>query len=171
MSTETPATAAKPDAAAPAAPSKPSAIGGLMRILIPAILAAAASYGGARGAVAHAAAAPAPAAEHEKAEGHAPGPTVTLDPFLVTIHDSSKKAHVMKLSVAVEFKELAKEEELKGFAPRIRDAILGYIRGLSFEEAAEGAGMEKMRTELLERCKKAGASGAERVLVTDFVLQ
>ena len=158
-------------AAAAAAPKKSSAVGGMMKLLIPAILAAGASYGGARAAAAHAPQAPVQQASVHHADAPAPGPTVALEPFLITINDSRGKGHVMKVSVAVEFDHLAKEDALKPFAPRIRDAILTYLRALTYEEAGDGARMEKMRTDMLERCAKAGASSAVRVLVTDFVLQ
>ncbi|HSO36315.1 MAG TPA: flagellar basal body-associated FliL family protein [Labilithrix sp.] len=160
-------TAAAPAAAAPA---KSSAIGGIMKLLVPALLAAGASYGGARAAAAHGPQAPA-AAESHHAEAPAPGPTVPLEPFLITIADARGKGHVMKVSVAVEFDHLAKEEGLKPFAPRIRDAILSYLRALSYEDAGDGTRMEKLRSDMLERCRSAGATSAVRVLVTDFVLQ
>jgi len=159
-----------PAATAAAAPPKSSAVGGILRLLVPAMLAAGASYGGARAAAAHG---PQPPVQQEAhhAETPAPGPTVALEPFLITVTDTKGKGHVMKVSVAVEFDHLAKEEALKPFAPRIRDAVLTYLRALSFEEAGDGTRMEKMRSEMLERCTKAGASSAVRVLVTDFVLQ
>jgi flagellar basal body-associated protein FliL len=78
----------------------------------------------------------------------------------------------MKLSVAVEFGGLVHDEAaLKAFVPRIRDAVLAYMRTLTYEEALESAHSDKLREELLERCKKAGAVGAERVLITDLVSQ
>ena len=163
---ETPAGAAAPAAAA--APPKPSAVGGLMKFIIPAILAAGASYGGARGAAAHP---PPPAAAAHKAEPAAPGPTVALEPFLVQVIDAKGKGHAMKVSLAVEFEATAKEDALKPFAARIRDAILSYVRALSYEEAADGSHVDKMRAEMLERCHSAGATGAVRLLITDFVLQ
>lgn len=158
-------------AAAAAAPKKASAAGGMLKLLIPAILAAGASYGGARAAAAHGPQAPAAPESVPHADAPAPGPTVALEPFLITINDSRSKGHVLKVTVAVEFDHLAKEDALKPFAPRIRDAILSYLRALTYEEAGDGARMEKLRTDMLERCTKAGASNAVRVLVTDFVLQ
>ena len=149
-------------------PPKSSAATGILKFLVSALLAAGAAYGGARGAAAHA---PAPAAESHKAEAQPPGPTVALDPFLVTVPDAKGKGHAMKLSIAVEFEHTQKEEGLKPFAPRIRDAILSYVRGLTHEDASDGAHMEKLRADLLERCHTAGATGAVRVLITDFVIQ
>ena len=158
---ETPA----PPAAAP--PPKRSALGAILKFIVPAILAAGASYGGARGAAAHP---PAAAAPH-KVEAQPPGPTVALEPFLVTISDAKGKGHAMKVSLAVEFDHTQKEDALKPFASRIRDAILSYIRVLSFEDAVDGGHMEKLRAEMLERCHSAGATGAARILITDLVIQ
>jgi flagellar FliL protein len=163
---ETPAAVATPPAAPP--PPKSSAAAGILKFLVPAILAAGASYGGARGAAAHPPAAAAPA---HKVEAPPPGPTVALEPFLVQITDAKGKGHAMKVSLAVEFELTQKEDALKPFAPRIRDAILSYVRGLSFEDAADGAHVEKLRKEMLERCHAAGATLAARILITDFVIQ
>lgn len=153
---------------APALPMKPSAMGGALRFLIPALLAAAASYGGARAAAARGAV---PAVAEQKAPASPPGPTVALDPFLVTIQDANKKGHAMKVSLAVEFSQATKEELLKPFSLRIRDAILTYVRTLSYEDATNGAHMAKLRADLLERCHAAGATTAERILITDLVIQ
>jgi flagellar basal body-associated protein FliL len=158
---------------APAVPMKPSPIAGLLRILFPAILAAGAAYGGTRVAAARtppAAGAGGHGEAHHAVEVHPPGPTLPLDPFLVTIFDANKKAHPMKMSLAVEFDSHTKED-LKTFIPRVRDAILAHLRTLSHEQVTDPGHVEKMRAELLEKCKAAGATGAERVLVTDFVVQ
>lgn len=163
----------KPKDAVDAKPAaKPRGGGGAMifGMLLPALLAGASAFGGVRAA---SAAHPEPA--HAEAAAHAdakpPGPTVALDPFLVSIVDGNRKAHPMKLSVAVEFGAAIKEDSLKAFVPRIRDAVLSYMRTLTFEDAVDAQRSEKLREELLERCKKAGANGAERVLITDLVSQ
>ncbi len=151
-----------------AAPPKPSMVGGAMRIFVPALLAAAASYGGARAVASHPP--PAPKAEHV-VEARPPGPTVALEPFLLTVVDGNKKAHAMRFTVAVEFEQTQKEEVAKSFVLRIRDAILSHIRALSYEDATSNVQLDKLRAEILERCRVAGATGAERVLITDFVVQ
>ncbi len=168
---ETPDTQPKEGAAAASpAPKKGGGAGAMiLGILLPAILAGAASFGGARVAGAHQ---PAPHAEvTPHVEAKPPGPTLALDPFLVSVPDAKGKGHPMKLSVAVEFGGLVHEDTLKAFVPRIRDAVLAYMRTLTYEEALESAHSDKLREELLERCKKAGATGAERVLITDLVSQ
>ncbi|MBX3206250.1 MAG: flagellar basal body-associated FliL family protein [Labilithrix sp.] len=170
MSTETKPTPPAPEAPA-ATPKKPSPIGGLFRILVPALLAAGAAYGGTRASAAH----PPPAAAPEHAPAHAPsskppGPTLPLEPFLMTLFDASKKPHPMKMSIAVEF-DPHTTEDLKNLVPRIRDAVLTYLRTLTHEQVTDPAHVEKMRAELIERCRAAGANTAERILVTDFVVQ
>ena len=172
---ETPAT--------PAAPKKPSAVGGIVKLVIPALLAAGAAYGGTRAAAAHTTVVVAAPAEKDESPRHRepkpPGPTVALEPFLLSIQDAKGKGHAMKLTIAIEFEkpekgggEEGKEgDAMKPFAPRIRDAILSYVRAMSYEEASDGSHMEKVRTEMLERCHGAGAVDAVRVLVTDFVIQ
>lgn len=168
---ETPDTKPKEGAAAaaPAAKKGGGAVAMILGILLPALLAAAGSFGGARVAGAHQ---PAPHAEvTAHVEVKPPGPTVALDPFLVSVPDAKGKGHPMKLSVAVEFGGLVHEDTLKAFVPRIRDAVLAYMRTLTYEDALDSAHSDKLRDELLERCKKAGASGAERILITDLVSQ
>ncbi len=143
----------------------------VVALVLPAILAGAAAYGGTRAAAKGAVtAAPEPEPTHHK-KVSPPGPTVALEPFLVNTLDANRKGHPMKMTVAIEFEEGAHEEALKSFTPRIRDAILSHMRTLSFEDAVDSQRSEKLRTELLEKCKNAGAVEAERVLITDLVSQ
>jgi flagellar basal body-associated protein FliL len=157
--------------AAAAAPKKPSAIAGVLKLVIPALFAAGAAYGGTRFAAAKTPAAAAdahaaPVVHHAKP----PGPTLPLEPFLVTVFDANKKPHPMKMTIAVEF-DPATHDDLKTFSPRIRDVVLTYLRSMSHEQATDPAQVEKLRTDLVEKCQKAGAATAERILVTDFVVQ
>lgn len=160
-----------PEAAAPK-----SSLLSLVAIILPALLAGGASFGGVKLGAAHAAT-PAPSAEHA-APVPPPGPTVALEPFLVMTLDAAKKTHAMKVTLAVEFeatgkesKEEGKEDPLRGFVPRIRDTALSYLRGVSYEDAMDNSCSEKMRAELLERFKTAGVAKAARVLLTDLVVQ
>jgi flagellar basal body-associated protein FliL len=150
----------------PAAPKAPTALLGL---ILPALIAGAAAFGGAKLSAARAAAAP--PAEHASVAAPPPGPTVSLEPFVLLTPDTSRKMHAMKVSLAVEFDEKAKEDTLKAFTPRIRDAVLGYLRVLTYEDATDGPKSEKVRAELLEKIRAVGAVGATRVLITDLVVQ
>ena len=173
MSTESKKDGAEGDA--PAAPPAARCLfrrrGGFLKILLPAALAAAAAYGGTRAA----------GAQNNKGGGgdgphivvvapRPPGPTLPLEPFLVTLFDTNKRAHPMKMTIAVEFDPHTKEE-LKNFTPRVRDAVLAHVRTLAYENVTDAAQVEKLRAVLLEKCRHAGAATAERILVTDFVVQ
>jgi flagellar basal body-associated protein FliL len=167
MSTE-----AKPEEkkTAEAPPAKKSGGPGILGILLPALIAGGAAFGGARVAAGHA-----PAAAHaEPAEKHhvvkAPGPTQALEPFLVTVHDANHKGHPMKMTVAIEF-DAQSHDDPKNLVPRLRDTILTYLRSVTYEQLVDGEHNEKMRTEMLERCRAAGAGSAEKILITDFVVQ
>jgi flagellar basal body-associated protein FliL len=146
---------------------------GIVGLILPAVLAAAAAFGGAKIAGAsHGVPMAAPAAETAVAKP--PGPTLALEPFLVTVPDATKKNHPMKVTIAVEFEEgpkSPKEEELKGLVPRVRDTALSYFRTMAYEVVVDPMANDKIRTELLERFKTAGTAGVERVLITDLVVQ
>jgi flagellar basal body-associated protein FliL len=147
----------------------------VLMLILPAALAGAAAFGGVRFATAHAAGPTGQAEQHAVAVLPPPGPTVALDPFLVVTLDAQKKTHAMKVTLAVEFeasgKEEGKDDALKGFVPRIRDAALSYLRLMTYEDAMDTNHSDKMRTDLLEKFRAAGAAGATRVLVTDLVVQ
>jgi flagellar basal body-associated protein FliL len=146
---------------------KPKKASAFVGIVLPALFAAGAAFGGAKLAAGHKAA----PQVVEVMVPRPPGPTLALDAFLVNLNDSAKKVHAMKITLAVEFDEHEKEEAYKPLTPRIRDAVLTYLRGLTYEEAGDAARMEKTRSDLLERIKAAGAAKAQRVLVTDLVIQ
>jgi flagellar protein FliL len=153
---------------------KPSRGGtSIVGIALPAVFAAAAAFGGARVAGAHHAPAGAPAEHVEVAKP--PGPTLALDPFLLSVTDANKKAHPMKVTIAIEFDVPEKgekgEEALKAMTPRIRDAVLGYLRAISYEEAIDPAGGVKLRADIIERLRTSGAPVASHVLITDLVIQ
>jgi len=171
MSTDDNTAQAPAAGASPSTSKKPSVLGGLLRLLVPALLAAGAAYGGTRAASAHGPAAHAPElASRHVVPSRPPGPTLPLEPFLVTLFDGAKKTHPMKMAIAVEFDAQTKED-LKTFVPRIRDAVLAYLRTLSHEYVTDPANLEKIRSEIVERCRAAGATTADKVLVTDFVVQ
>lgn len=162
-------------AAAPApAEAKPaSSKGGAITLVLTVLLAGGASFGGAKlGSAAHP-----PAGGHTVVVAHAPtaaappGPTIGLDPFLVTMQEPNGPPHVLKLTIAVELKVGKKEDDFKPFVPRVRNETLTYLRTLSYEEAQSSERFEHLRADLLERIQKLGVNVAEQVLITDFVTQ
>jgi flagellar protein FliL len=174
QATSTPGTEPQQPAAVaavpPAAPPKRSKLMILLAILVPAVASAGASFASARAAVSKIHGPPEPHSP-PRWDPRPPGPTMSLEPFLVTVPDNAKKAHAMKLTVAVEFEATVKDDALKAFTPRVRDAMLSQIRTLTYEGVTDPTNGEKMRAELLARCHGVGALAAERVLITDMVVQ
>ena len=164
MSTENTPPAPPTSSAASPAPKKGGAGAMLVGVVVSAVLSGGAAFGGAR------AASKAPKQEAEIIHVHPPGPTVSLEPFLASVPDATGKVHAVKLTLAIELGREAKEEEFKAFIPRVRDAILSYLRTMTFEKLADKEGIETLRKELLERLKTVGAE-AEQMLVTDLITQ
>lgn len=148
-----------------APPARQGLVGLLMGAVFPALLAGGAAFGAVRFSR--------PAAAHEAAapEPKPPGPTLQLEPFLVTIPDASKRSHAMKVTLAVELDPKSKEETLKSYLPRIRDAFLTHLRTETYEAALDQAHAEKLKGELVVCAREAGVTNVERVLITDFVVQ
>lgn len=162
MSTEqAPAPSAEPKAKKPL----PAPLGWL----VCGAIAGAAAFGGTRGAIKLGVPAAAAAEHHDSSKP--PGPTIALEPFLVQVADAHGKAHPLKMTVAVEYASAIKDDAVKPFTPRIRDAILGHMRSLSFEDVVDSSKSEKLRDDLLKKAKSVGAPSAERVLITDLVTQ
>ncbi len=159
----------KPKEEKPAEP-KPKGGGGVSPVVLvlTAILAAGGAFGGAKLGASQ------PAKEKivmvEK-EAEPPGPTVTVEPFVVAVADKASKPHAMRLTLALELKPHAKDEEFKAFVPRIRDSVLSYLRGLEFEDVQKSDSIDQLRTDIKERVEKLGATAVEHVLITDFVAQ
>jgi flagellar basal body-associated protein FliL len=157
----------------PPSPPKKSAATGIIAIALPALLAAGGGFGGARiaGAAASHGAAPAHVTTVVVEHTAPPGPTLTLDAFLVSMTDDAKRPHTMRISLAVELRRGAKEEEFKPFIPRIRDSTLALLRNIAYEDATDAKKMDEARRRLLDRYHQVGAESASAVLITDLVVQ
>lgn len=163
----------EPAADAKAAPAKKGAAGTVIGVALTALVATGGAFAGARLGTRSAAAhttEEAPAAPTVVAV-RPPGATVALDAFLVTVSDAAGKQRAIKVTIALELRHGEKEDALKPFVPRIRDATLGYLRALAYEDAADSGHVERMRADMLERFAKLGAFSVEQVLITDFVTQ
>ncbi len=158
------ATVAEPKPAA-TGKSKSSVVGVLVAGVLSAVLAGGAAYGGARVANHK------PPTVIEVVAPKPPGVTVPLEPFLANLRDEDGKIHPAKITLFVELRHQAKEDEFKAFIPRIRDATLAYIRTLTYEQFQSDEGMAQIRKDLTERYHELGAAGAERVLLTDLIIQ
>jgi flagellar basal body-associated protein FliL len=143
----------------------------IVAIILPGILAAAGGFGAVKLGIAKLANKPA----DEHAEHHEPpkmpGPTLPLDPFIITTKDTEGKPHALRVTLAVEFEQGTKEEHLKSFVPRFRDTVLSFFRALPLEKATNYEHADEIRKELIEKLEKTGAHGIQRILITDMVVQ
>jgi flagellar basal body-associated protein FliL len=117
---------------------------------------------------------PAAAAEEEEEKSHEKGGHIApLDSVVVDVRDEGGDNHHIKVGVALELSEAVQEEEWKAdVVPRARDATIGYLRSLKYEEAAGSAKFETIRTELQERIAKAVKKPkVKRVFFVDYVVQ
>lgn len=150
---------------------KPSArSAGVIAAVVTGVIAGGAAFGGARLAGRGGGAHHAPAAEHAPQLGP-PGYTLSLEPFLVMASDANRRAHPMRVVLAVEFERTVTEEAARVFVARIRDSVIAYLRTVTYETAAAPERMDSLRHDLLDRVRATGATGVTRVLVTDLVVQ
>lgn len=156
-----------PAAAPPTKAKKGGALLSLGSILLSAGLSGGAAFAAVR--FVHPPAPPPVIVEHVAARP--PGATVPLDAFVASVADAAGQTHALKLTLAIELEHDAKAEDAAPFVPRVRDTTLSYVRGRTFEEITGAAGIEEMRTELLERYEAAGLVSARKVLVTDLITQ
>lgn len=108
--------------------------------------------------------------ENDKEKGNHIAP---LDPLVIDVRDESGDNHHVKIGIALEVAGELHEEEWKvEVVPKVRDASIAYLRSLHYEEAANSAKFETIRTELQERISKAVKKPKVRkVFFVDFVVQ
>ena len=138
----------------------------ILRILAPALLAAAGTFFGANMVDIPASAAAKPKASVDPT----PGPTMPLQPTVAILSDDEGNRVTIKVRVSVELRHGASEEVFEMFAPRLRDAILMRLKELPGDDARNPRVHSAMRGELLERFHAAGATQITRVLFTELVV-
>jgi flagellar FliL protein len=116
-------------------------------------------------------------AEHgekgEKADpkAHAIGPTLRLAEFVVHLRDSEAD-HYARVTFDIEVATEEDKTKIGLAVPRIRDGIIAYLADRSFEELRGSDGLEKVKSQLLERVKQA-ADGVKvkNLYISDIVVQ
>jgi flagellar basal body-associated protein FliL len=114
-----------------------------------------------------------PGEEAEDKNGEKGGHIAPLDSLVVDVRDDGGDTHHVKVGIALELSEPVHEEEWKAdLVPRARDATIGYLRSLKFDDAASSTKFEAIRTELQERIGKAiKKPKVRRVFFIDYVVQ
>jgi flagellar FliL protein len=117
--------------------------------------------------------------EKKSSGGHgAPGEgaekivSVDIPPLVVDLTDSEGRLRHLKCGLAAELADGVAIEDFKLVIPRAREAILSYLRSLTFEEVGDPARYMGIKEELSKRVTEAvGAERVHRILLIDFVLQ
>lgn len=105
-------------------------------------------------------------------EAEAIGETVEFPPIMVDARADDGNLHHIKVVIAVEISEGTKKDEFMRYAPRGREAAVGFLRSESFDKLVAPANYADVRAELSKKFSEAvGEERVGRVLVTDFVAQ
>jgi flagellar basal body-associated protein FliL len=100
------------------------------------------------------------------------GETVEFPPIMVDARAEDGNLHHIKVVIAVEISEGTKKDEFMRYAPRGREAAVGFLRSESFDKLVAPANYADVRVELSKKFSEAvGEERVGRVLVTDFVAQ
>jgi len=96
-----------------------------------------------------------------------------LESLVVDVHDEAGESHHVKVGIALEISEPVPEEEWKAeVVPKARDATIGYLRSLRYDEAASAAKFDTIRAELLLRLSKAiKKPKIRKIYFIDYVVQ
>ena len=142
----------------------------VMGTLVPAIVAAAAGFGGAYAAKASQ---PDPNELKKQKEEAAkmPGPTVRMKAFIFNAVDADGGQHAVKLMLAIELSNTANVDRFTRYKPRLRDAALEYLRNVKFEEIRDTRKTARFTQDLLAKFHAVGAKQVTRVLMLDLITQ
>src|SRR5882724_7429249 len=94
--------------------------------------------------------------------------SVDFASIVVDIHSSDGAVHHLRVSIAAEVPTEVQKEEVVNLMPRGREAAIGYLRSLTYEEATAPGSFEKIKTELSKRIIEAvGEKHIGAVILTD----
>jgi flagellar basal body-associated protein FliL len=100
------------------------------------------------------------------------GETIEFPPIMVDARADDGNLHHIKVVIAVEISEGTKKDEFMRYAPRGREAAVGFLRSESFDKLVAPANYADVRVELSKKFSEAvGEERVGRVLITDFVAQ
>ncbi len=124
-------------------------------------------------------------AEEEEAEAphgaeHAEGELVEINGLIVDLRDESGLQRHLKLGVAVELKPVPGGGGGHGggggggkrVAPFAKDAILEYLRALSYDYVVAPTNFPEVKKQITDRIvAQVGKAKVKKVLITDFIVQ
>jgi flagellar basal body-associated protein FliL len=109
---------------------------------------------------------------HEGGEGPEKITSVDVPAVVVDLRDMDGRIRHLKVGLTAELAEQVTPEEFKLYLPRGREAMLTYLRSLSFEDVSNSQQFIAIKDELCKRVTEAvGEELVHRMMLTDFVLQ
>lgn len=98
--------------------------------------------------------------------------SVELPAVIVDLRDEDGRTRHLKVGLSAELMDEAMREEFPLVIPRGREAALGYLRSLTFEEIADPKKYNEIKETLSERVVEAlGKHRVHRILLIEFVAQ
>jgi flagellar protein FliL len=110
----------------------------------------------------------------EGAEGEGPEKITNVDvaPVVVDLRDADGRIRHLKVGLTAELADKVTTEEFKLYSPRGREALLLYLRTISYEEVSDPQHFPVIKDEIAKRVTEAvGEDRIHRMMLTDFVLQ
>lgn len=91
--------------------------------------------------------------------------------FTVNLADAGQRRY-LKVTITLAFTDRTLTDELAESEPKLRDLIIGVLRGKKAAEVADPGGTEKLRNELIAALNAALTGGQiKAVYFTDFLIQ
>ena len=137
----------------------------IVGLLITAALAGGAGFGGSLMSI------PAPDDGEAGALNKLPGESIALDAFVLTMTSSGGDPKAAKVQLTLELNRDTTAEAFQVFVPRVRDALLSYLRSQKFENLANNKRQRIMAKEMLDAVHAVGGEAVAAVLVQDLVVQ
>ncbi len=92
--------------------------------------------------------------------------------LIVDLRDDSGAQRHLKLGIGIDLKKKLGEEEMKKIVPHAKDAILEYLRALSYDYVVAPQNFPEVKKQITDRIvKEVGKSKVKHVLITDFIVQ
>jgi flagellar basal body-associated protein FliL len=107
-------------------------------------------------------------------DGEGPEKITNFDvaPVVVDLRDVDGRIRHLKVGLTAELADKVTNEDFKLYSPRGREALLVYLRTLTFEDVSDPQRFPVIKDEIAKRVTEAvGDERVHRIMLTDFVLQ
>ncbi len=100
-----------------------------------------------------------------------PGESIPLDSFVLTLSSEEGDTKAAKVKLTIELQPETTADAFQVFVPRVRDALLNYLRSQTYEALSDTKRHKVMGKEMLDAIHKVGGKEVAAVLIQDLVVQ